>query len=866
MNWWKAFFQKSAYDNQLDSEVRFHIEKLTEEKVAAGVEPDEARRQAVLEFGGQEQWKEELRDVYRIATVENTFANLKSALRFMRKSPSFSVAAIVTLALGIGGNSAVFSAIDAIVLRPLPFPKGDQLVTIKQQNFKVKSSNPFVAPIRLEDWNRLNSTFQAITGYYTDDATETSGSLPEKETLCWVAPRFLQVWGISPAISRDFLPEEQTFGGPRAVLISDPFWRRHFGANPNMTGKTVRLGTSTYRVAGVMPASFAFPVHDVDLWTPVALDAPYAQFRANTWYNVVGRLKDGVSLAKAQANLATVQAQLGRQFPKTDADLQVSMEPLKEQTIGGVRRSLWILFGSVSLLLLIACANIASLLLARTTDRKHEIAIRYSLGASRAAVIVQLLTETFVLAFVGSLAGLFVGWGASNIFRSLAKNLPRVEEIALDGRLIIYTLGCTVMATLLCGLVPAIHITRRSLAGSLSQGNRTQVSARNPLQWLLVGVQVSLAVTLLIGAGLLLRSFQELGRVNPGFDASHVLTFRITTSWGETTDVKKLSRKLERIMDGLRTVPGTAAVAASGGLPGMPSQQQTELKILDMPSQPDRKILTNHRFVSQGYFAVLHIPLLAGEDCRDESATAAALVNRSFVNTYLPNSPAIGHHLQVDTTGFNTPPTEIRGVVADAREEGMSQAPQPMVYWCGGTAWPGQSYLVRTHGDPMAMAAVIRRKVHEVEPSRSVFDISPLEEHLYEAFGENRLRTILLSVFAFTAVMLVCVGLYGTLSYFVSVRRREIGLRLALGASQNEIIWRFLSQGLGIALLGCAAGLAIALAFTQLLSGMLYGVKPFDPKTFGGVVILILVVAVLASLVPSLRAARVEPMQVLRNE
>ncbi len=865
MNSWKAFFRKSAYDGQLHSEIRFHIEKLTEEKIAAGLKPDEARRQALLEFGGPEQLKEELRDVYRIITIENTLANLKSAFRFLRKSPSFSVAVVLTLALGIGGNSAVFSAIDAIVLRPLPFPKGDQLVVIKQQNSKVKSSNPFVAPIRVEDWNRLNSTFQAITGYYTDDATETSGSLPEKETLCWVASRFLQVWGISPALGRDFLPEEQKFGGPSAVLISDHFWRHRFGATPNMAGKTVRLGKTSYRVVGVMPASFAFPVHNVDFWSPTPLDAPYVPSRENTWYTVVGRLKDGVTLAKAQANLATVQAQLGKEFPKTDAELSVSMEPLKEQTIGGVRRSLWILFGSVSLLLLIACTNIASLLLARTADREHEISIRYSLGASRASIIVQLLTETLLLALLGSVAGLFVGWGAAHIFRSLAKGLPRVEEITHDWRLMLYTLGCNLIATLLCGLFPALHATRRSLSSSLSQGGRTQVSARNPLQWLLVGVQVALAVTLLIGAGLLLRSFQELGQVNPGFDASHVLTFRVTANYGETSDMKGLSRKFEQLVSELRAVPGVKTATTSGGLPGMPGQQQTELQITDMPSQPDRRIMANHNFVSQDYFATMRIPVLAGATCRDGSPTNGAIVNRSFVNTYLPNSPAIGHTLEVNTTGFQFPSNKIQGVVADARENGINQAPQPMVYWCV-MALPHPFYLVRTNGEPMAMAETIRRKVHEIEPSRSVFDISPLEEHLYEAFGENRFRTVLLSLFALTAVALACVGLYGTLSYFVSVRRREVGLRLALGALRNEIVWRFLSQGVGVAILGCVAGLGMALAFTQLLSGMLYGVKPFDPETFGGVTILILIVAALASLVPSLRAARVEPMQVLRNE
>jgi putative ABC transport system permease protein len=436
----------------------------------------------------------------------------------------------LTLALGIGANSAVFSAIDAILLRPLPFPNADQPMVISQFRPKVNSPTSFVAPVRVEDWNSLNSTFQAITGYYTDDASESSGALPEKITWALVAPRFFQVWGIAPALGRDFRPEEEHYGGPNAVVISDRYWRQRLGANRDILGKKLRIGGAACEIVGVMPASFLFPIRDVDVWSPTQLGAPYTKSREATWYRTVGRLKPGVSVAQARADLATVQAQLGKAFPKSDGDLAVSVEPLKETTVGGVRRSLWVLFGSVSLLLLIACTNIVALLVARAAQRQHEISVRFSIGASRGAIIAQLLTEAFVLALSGAVFGLIVARGASAVFRALAANLPRVEEIHLDARVVLYSLACSVVVTLLCGLFPAIRGTRGGLSGSLAQASRTQVSSRSPLQWLLVGMQVALAVTLLAGAGLLLRSFQELGRVSPGFEFSHILLMHISAS------------------------------------------------------------------------------------------------------------------------------------------------------------------------------------------------------------------------------------------------------------------------------------------------------------------------------------------------
>ena len=886
--WWKSLFRKRALDAQLTSEVRFHIEELTDANIAAGMCPQEARRRAVLEFGGGEQIKEELRDVHRVAVIDASIANLRSAFRFLRKSPSFSAAVILTLALGIGANSAVFSAIDAILLRPLPFPNGDQLMKLSQHYTKANGVPTVVAPVRLEDWNRMNSTFQAMTGYYTENSSETSGTLPEKLKEVFVTQRFLQVWGVSPALGRDFSAEEEHFGGPSAVLISDRLWRSRFGASPDVLGKKLRINDYSLSIIGVMPASFRFPERDVDLWSAVPVDAPIAQSRRWTWYVVIGRLKPDVTLTQAQANLAAVQAQLGRAYPETDKDLAVEIKPLKETTVGESRSSLWMLFVSVTLLLLIACTNIVTLLLARATQRRHEIAVRFSLGASRSAIVMQLLTEVFLLAFFGAALGLFVAAGASRVFRTLAADLPRVEEIRLDWRIALYALACSIVATLLCGAVPAMRASSRTLSASLAQASRTQVSGRNRLQWLLVGTQVAMAVMLLAGAGLLLRSFRALGQVSPGFDASRILTFRISGSYGETADWKKLSHRIEQTVEVLGEVPGAEAAATTGDdLPGVPQHYPTELKFVEGEQDPEHKIVAESRFVSPSFFGTMQIPLLAGQLCRDpllqprstpEDLTGMhhvdvtrieVLVNRSFAATYAPGSTAVGRHLSVMGLAFLKPDQagEIRGIVGDAREEGMNHEPSPTAYWCMSASGPDPFYIVRTHSaQPLTMAGTLRRKIQEIEPGRSVFDITPLEGRIDDAFAENRMRTVLLTFFAATAIALACIGLYGTLSYSVNVRQREVGLRLALGALRGQIVKQFLLQGLGVTVVGCVAGWGLASASSRMLSGMLYGVSPSDLVTLSSVVLAVLFVAAIASLVPAVRAARLDPMQVLREE
>lgn len=856
-------------ERDIAREVSFHIAEKADALRAAGLSPGEAQRQAALAFGNPAVHAEYTRDVDIAQRLDALLRDLRYAARTLKRTPGFTIAVVTTLALAIGANVAVFSLLDTVLLRPLPFPDADRLVRVAET--QQRSTETLIAPPRLEDWNALNSTFEAIAGYYVEDAADTTGEFPERVRRAFVTPRFLDVWRIAPLIGRGFSDEEHRFGGPPAVIVSERYWRRRLDADPDVLRRTVRLGSAAIPVVGVMPASFHFPDRDVDLWSASRVDAPYAQSRQSTWYTGTGRLRPDVSVAQARDDLQRVQAQLAERYPSTDRSVVADVTPLKHVTVTGVGSSLWMLFAAVTLLLLIACTNIAALLLSRAAARQQEIAVRISLGASRAAVAAQLLTETAVLAVAGGLGGLAVAFVASGLFRAAAGDLPRIDELAFDGRIVIYTLACTTLVALVCGLLPVLRMRASTVRGS----TRTQVSLRNPVQWSLVGAQVALSVTLLAGAGLLIRSFYELSRVDPGFDTSRILTFRLSGSWGETSDARRLTARIQATTDALAALPGVEAVAASAwSVPGVPEKWETTFDLVEGRPADAPPIVAEGREVSPEYFDTLGIPVLAGEICRramagSSQAAREVVVNRAFARRYLGDRPTpVGLHLRDAASaaeGRPATPSRIVGVVGDARERGLDQPPGPTVYWCSGAQSPSPYFLLRTHASPSALGPDVRILMKEIEPLRSVYELAPLDEKIGDAFAENRLRAALLALFAAAALSLSAIGLYGTLSYAVSARRREVGLRLALGASRGRILSSFLRQALQIVGLACAAGIALALVSTRLLAGMLFGVSPHDWPTLAGVVVAVVAVAVLAVLVPALRAAFVQPMHVLRE-
>jgi predicted permease len=787
--------------------------------------------------------------------------DLRHSLRVLGRAPGFTLTVVLTLALAIGANGAVFSALDAVLFKPLPFPNGERLMQITQS---VGDAPPGgTAPIRVEDWNRLSSTFETISGYYTEDVSDVTGEVPEMTRRATVSPRFVEVWGIAPMLGRGFNDEDHR--NPRdSVMVSERYWRTRLGADPNVIGRQLQIGNRTPRVVGVMPAAFLFPDRRTDVWEPGSVGGSFGG-RNLAWYPGIGRLKPGVTVEEARANLAVVQAQLGEQYPDTDGNLRVQIEPLKDGIVAGSQRSLWLLFGAASLLLLIACTNIATLLLTRGAERQREVAVRLSLGARPARIARQSLTETAVLAVAGAVGGVLLAYAATRALGTVSLNVARIDEIALDGRFLLYTVAAVAAVTVLCGVLPALRGARGDLARTIAGGSRGQVGARQSLHWWLVGVQVALSVALLAGAGLLVRSIQELERVDAGFDRGSVLTFRVSGDFADMSgpNFARFQDRYAATLETLAALPGVDATATALSLPGVPTAFENEFQLPGGRVAPDARVLAEERFVSPSYFATLGIPLAEGMLCRigGQLGIGEVLVNRSFVERYGAGAALVGSQLTRGTASAT-----IVGVVGDARERGLDKPPAPTVYFCGLAGRPSPFVLVRTRGDPLVVGDIVRAKMRELEPVRAMFSIASLEEQIGDAFAENRLRTVVLALFAGAALALACLGLYGTLSYVVSLRRREVGLRLAVGALRSQIVANFVAKALRVVVLAAAAGVALSLLSARALQGMLFGVSPSDPLTLAVVVLMVVGVAALAACLPALRASRIDPMQALREE
>jgi putative ABC transport system permease protein len=797
-------------------------------------------------------------------SIDAVNRNVGYALRVLARTPALTLTVVLTLALGIGASSAVFTAINAVLLEPLPFPDADRLVSVRQTRENATVAN--VAPVRLEEWNERNSTFEALMGYTTQDAADTRADVPESIRVAGVSPRLVEVWGIEPIRGRRFVAADHEAGAAPVALIGESLWERRFNRDPGVLGQIIGAGDQTAEIVGVMPATFAFPDADVEVWAATTYE-PFVLNRINAWYTSFGRLKAGVTVEQAQADLRRVQAALAEQYPNTDRDVGVDLVPLKTTTVGSVRGSLWLIFGAVSVLLLIACTNIASLLLARAAERQPQLAVRLALGATRSSIAAQMLTETAVLAVVGAGLGLLVANGVTLGFRALAPNFPRLDAITLSDTTLLFTGALVVAVTLLCGLAPALQNARATSARTVLEIGRTQVSRRHSLHWAFVGVQVALSVALLAGAGLLVRSFQELSRVDTGFDPTNVLTFKITGSFAESFDTRV--QGVERMLEELAALPGVEGTAASSPVPGVLNDGSgfqfgaTEWRVAG--GDPELRPIAEQRVVSPSYFATMAIPMLGGETCRRQPADGVqeVVINQAFASRYLSGRSPVGSSLL--TSGGRQ--VRIVGVAGNVRDFGLDREPVPTTYNCGTVvAYPPLALLVRTTNEPMTMVNAVRQRLAQIEPQRSMYGVMPLEQRIGNEYSADRLRTAVTALFAGAALLLVSLGMYGTLSYVVSLRRREIGLRVALGAARSAITSHFLSKAMRVVLVACLAGLVLAFGVSRGLATMLYGVSPNDPATLTGVVVIVLIVAAAAAFVPAVRASRVDPMTALREE
>lgn len=854
-----ALTHRNRLSQDLEDELSHHLEMANDKGAGAS-------------FGNRTRVRDITMELWTFTSIEALLRNFRFVARSLANAPGFTITVVLTLAAVIGANSTVFSAIDAVLLRPLPYPDSERLVQMLEVDTKGGPPRA-TSPIRLEDWHAQNKTFEAISGYLIEPIAEISGELPEQLTWARVAPRFLEVMGVQPLIGRDFTAEEAVFGGPPAALISERFWKRRFNADPNAISSTLRFDDNRYAIVGVMPDTFDFPSPEVDIWYlfPVA-GAPYAEARNLNWLVPVGRLRTGVTIDDARTDLANVQANLGRAYPDTDATLGIQIDSLNRLAVGGdVSQLLWLLFGAVTILLLIACTNIAALLLARAVRAQHEIAIRFSLGASRRSIIGLRLTESFILSIAGGVLGLALAAGGISIIRALAGELPRVAEIGMDWRLALYTFALSVGITLVCGLLPDAASQRKSAGLALAQSGRSQVAVRQRTQWGLVGLQIALAVTLLSGSSLLIRSFQQLAHVEPGFDSHGVAVLNISMSWAEALpgndpveDRVALSQWSERMLEVLESVPGVETAAFSSSVPGRGFERLQPVQLINQRTDEEPEILVDTKNVSTSYFATLGIPLLSGGLCSSErdGSPSGAVVNRAFAATYLGDRSPVGRRLK----SSNGTEIEIRGVVGDVRENGLHRVPGPTVYLCTGAAYPGTPFLVRTAGDTENLAPALRAAMKQADPRRAIYSFSSLDRRLHDARTGQRALAAMFTVFGVSSLLLSALGIYGTLSYTISARRREVGLRLALGAQRKRIVRRFLEHTLRVSMVGTSAGIAVAVLAGRALKGMLYGISSSDVVTMVIVTFIVILVAAVASFLPALRASRFDPVQALRDD
>jgi putative ABC transport system permease protein len=785
---------------------------------------------------------------------------VRAAVRSVARRRGLALAIVFTLALGIGANSAIFSVIDAVLLKPLPYPDSERLTAVYEVNAGRHDRTSLVAPVRLEEWNRMNRSFDGLAGTYFENMTDTTGPLPERVEAMRVSPRFFVVLGTPAALGRTTTPAEETFGGPAVVVVSDAFWRSRLQSDPAAIGRTLILNGARRTIVGVMPPSFRYPSAETEAWIPAQHRAELLADRQARFYRTVGRLKRGVTPEQAAKDLAAVQRRLGEQFPQTDRGWSASVTPLKEEHVGGMRRSLWLLFGAVSLLLLASCGNVACLLLADATRRQHDVTVRFALGAERGMVVRQLLLEGLVLAVAGSVLGLLLArWGVDAL-RTAATDLPRAAELRVDARLVVFTLTLGVVTTVLFALAPALQATRYDIARRLVRGARGHVGGRQLLQRLLVAAQVSLAIVLLVGAGLLIRSFARLQQTSPGLDPRHVLTFRMSAAWSERPDA--VARRQQRTLQRLLEIPGVTAATVSSMVPAGADVPPAEIRVAGRDT--GEPLLAVARMVSADYFKTLRIPMLQGETCRDDprpDTPIKVVVTRAFAERFFPGESPIGHHV------VSRSPREIIGVVGDVRERGVARDPGPTMYMCGLIRfWPDPYFIVRTDPSRGVAMGTIRQALREIEPQRAVYAATPLVDALGETLSQPRLNTWLLALFAATALTLAAVGLYGMLAQFVSQRRREIGLRMALGARPAQVIARVLKHGASVTAVGIGLGLIGAYAGARVMDAMVFGVSTHDPTTFIAVPLVLAAIAAGAMIVPARRAVRIEPVQALRED
>jgi putative ABC transport system permease protein len=868
--------RKAAWEG-VDEELRLHLELRTDQLIRAGLSPPAARAEAERRFGPLAESRRELERAARHREGRVRWRQWLDALgqdaryswRRLARSPGFTAVAVITLGLGIGANSAIFSVVNTVLLRPLPYAEADRLVGA----FSVATEPMVMSGPDFMDIREQAGVFEGLAAYDTEMRTLTGAGDAERVAVGAVTPGFFEVLRVRPVLGRTFRPEEMEPGQERVAVLSHGFWLDRFGGDPGVLGRTITLSGRDHEVVGVAPPGFDLPPGRA-AWVPMVNEGMFAAARRAMYLSVIGRLGAGVTLAEAEAEVATIAARLEAAYPETNVGYGATVRPMRDVMVGDARTPLLVLLGAVALVLLIACANVANLLLARAASREGEFSVRAALGAGNARLVRHLLTESVMLGALGGALGLVLAVLGTRALRALGPaGIPRLDEVGVDGTVLALTAAAALLTGILFGLAPALQVARANLASSIREGGRGAPGGRgNRLRSGLVVAQTALAVVLLVGAGLLLGSFARMVQVDPGFHSDGVLTFPLSlpeTGYPEDAQVRDFyGRFLER----LETVPGVRS--ADAVVPGLASGQSFSLSFTvdgREPLPPGESQSLQTRVATAGYFSTAGIPVRRGRVFTEwdrEDTPGVLVLNEAAVRSYFPDEDPLGQRITLGWTRDGAPVGgEVVGVVGDVRHFGLASEPLPEVYIAHAQVPnAGMTLVLRTAGDPMAVAGPVRAALRELDPSLAAGTFVPLETTLARSVAQPRFYALLLGLFAALALTLAAVGILGVMSYLVAQRTREIGIRMALGADARAVHRLVIGRGMRLTIAGLALGIPATFALTRVIESQLYGIEPGDPATLTAVVILLTAVAFLSSYIPSRRATRIDPMVALRGE
>jgi predicted permease len=878
----RSLFRRERVEGELDKELRFHLEQQTEENIAAGMTPEEARHAALRSLGGAAQLEEECRDMRRVSWVDNLYADLRYALRSLGNNPGFTFVIVLTLALSIGPTSAIFSVIHGVLLRQLPYPQQDRLM-------RVFLSSAEYAKFPLNPWDFLdfrarNRSFESMAIMSRADLQLSGDGEPQRLTGFRVSAGYFRVLGIKPARGREFDFPDEVPGNDKIAILSDRLWRTRFHSDPNIIGAKIRLDGRPFTVVGVMTPAMQHPGNEyrpipygdsVDLWWPFAFQGDSSD-RGSHYIEGIGRLRPGVSAEAAHTEMNAIMQQLAREHPYGDSGWRVLTIPLYREVVGSSQRMLLVLLGAVGFVLLIACANAANLLLARATARRREFAVRSALGAARSRLVQQMLTESGVIAVLGGTAGILLAvWGTKLLVAMLPAGFPRSNEIHVDQYVFAFTIVVTLATGFIFGLAPALQTARMDVQQNLRESGRSTTGSARHLRlrnWLVVS-EVGLSCVLLIGAGLMLRSFVNLLRSDPGFRPEHVLTASVSLPEVTYKDAPTVIRFYDRLVESLQALPGVNSAGIGSDLPWTGYDDNIGGFLIEgKRPAPNEEFHARYHAATPDYFRAIGIPLLAGRfftAADNKKEPSALIVNRAMANRYWPGEDPVGKRIS-----FNEHPKEkdwipVVGVVGDVKDAPQKAAAEPALWWSLPEAlgyFPGMNIVVRANSDATALVNATRSTLHSIDPNLALGDVRLMDEIAVSSVSAPRFALFLVGLFALLSIALAAIGTYGVISYSVSQRTHEFGLRMALGARTWDISRMVLAQGLKLAAAGVVAGLVCSFALARVLGSLLYEVSPTDSLTFSLVGMAALAIAMLSAYVPARRATRADPALALRND